>query len=52
MSEKDKQMLPYLKLFNQYDLYSKSDILIDEKNVKQYYSKLIDKFFMIDSLYI
>ncbi len=52
MSEKDKKMLNYLKLFNQYDLYSKSDILIDEKKVKPYYSSLFNKFFKNDYLYI
>jgi hypothetical protein len=45
-------MFNYLKLFNQYDLYSKSDIFIDENIVKKYYNDLVKKFFMNDYLYI
>lgn len=44
MNDYDAKMLPWLKLFQKYDLYSKCDEdLITEEN-KQYYSKLIDKY--------
>jgi len=50
LSEKDHRMLPYLKLFNKYDLYSKSDDLDDIANLKPYYVNLIKKFFKSDIL--
>ena len=52
MSEKDKQMINYLTLFNQYDLYSKSDICIDKNQVRLYYNGLMEKYFMNSYLYI
>ena len=42
--EKDHNMLKWLKLFNKYDLYTKSDITIDN-STKEYYDDLIDKYF-------
>ena len=52
MSSKDIEMLPWLKLFNQYDLYTKSDTLYKLYDVKDYYTELLHKFFPTNSLYI
>ncbi len=43
-NEKDLNMLGYLKLFNQCDLYSKQDETIDYNEIKEYYSQLIQKY--------
>lgn len=51
-SLKDRQYFKYLKLFNKYDLYSKSDIIYDVKSLRPYYQDLISKFFTNDYLYI
>ena len=50
--DKDKRFLKWLKLFNQYDLYSKSDIKIDEDKMREYYINLINKYIGQDYLYI
>lgn len=52
MSDKDKQMKQWLKLFNKYDLYSKSDTILKIESVKPYYMSLLDKFFPSKKLYI
>lgn len=44
LNEKDKRMLDWVKKFNKYDLYSKSDKLFDLEKVKPYYQSLIDKY--------
>eukprot|EP00250_Pteridium_aquilinum_P023102 c261_g1_i2 orf=402-1091(+) len=41
----DRSMLPWLKRFNQYDLYSKSKVRINVEEVKPYYMSLIAKYF-------
>ncbi|XP_033102192.1 inositol oxygenase-like [Anneissia japonica] len=41
----DIQMLSWVKEFNQFDLYSKSDELPDIEALKPYYQSLIDKYF-------
>ena len=51
-SAKDKKMFYWLKKFNKYDLYSKSDIIIDIKEVKPYYINLINKYFINTYLHI
>jgi len=51
-SEKDKSIFHWLKLFNQYDLYSKSDTLYDHDTLKEYYTGLIRKYFTNTHLYI
>ena len=43
MNEKDKSYLKWLQIFNKYDLYTKSDNKIN-KNVMEYYNKLINKY--------
>lgn len=43
-SDYDLKMLGYLKLFNQCDLYSKVDEMVDYETVKNYYDELIAKY--------
>uniref|UniRef100_A0A0D6R4V6 Inositol oxygenase n=1 Tax=Araucaria cunninghamii TaxID=56994 RepID=A0A0D6R4V6_ARACU len=45
MNEEDHEMLKWLKIFNKYDLYSKSKVKIDVEAVKPYYQSLIAKYF-------
>ncbi|KAL5728938.1 inositol oxygenase [Ranunculus cassubicifolius] len=45
MNEEDHEMLKWLKIFNKYDLYSKSKVRINQEEVKPYYLSLIDKYF-------
>jgi len=45
MNEEDRQNLKWVKIFNQYDLYSKSKVRIDVEKVKPYYLSLIEKYF-------
>ncbi|KAK4601790.1 hypothetical protein RGQ29_011065 [Quercus rubra] len=45
MNEEDAKNLKWLKVFNKYDLYSKSKEKIDVEKVKPYYLSLIDKYF-------
>lgn len=44
-SQKDIKMFKWLKLFNQYDLYSKTDDIVDMEKCKNYYLSLIKKYF-------
>ncbi|KAJ1438013.1 Inositol oxygenase [Sesbania bispinosa] len=43
MNEEDVENLKWLHIFNKYDLYSKSKVLIDVEKVKPYYQSLIEK---------
>ncbi|XP_078428940.1 putative inositol oxygenase [Wolffia australiana] len=45
MNEEDKKNLEWLRIFNTYDLYSKSKVKIDVERVKPYYLSLIEKYF-------
>ncbi|KAJ7969505.1 Inositol oxygenase [Quillaja saponaria] len=45
MNEDDVENLKWLKIFNKYDLYSKSKVRVDVEKVKPYYQSLIDKYF-------
>lgn len=45
MNEQDKEMLPWLKLFGRYDLYSKSEERLDIEPLMPYYEELIAEFF-------
>jgi len=45
MKDEDYEMLEWLKIFNKYDLYSKSKVRVDVEAVKPYYQSLIDKYF-------
>eukprot|EP00256_Glycine_max_P062969 XP_014632632.1 uncharacterized protein LOC100794523 isoform X1 [Glycine max] len=44
-SEEDVKNLKWLEIFHKYDLYSKSNVLIDVEKVKPYYMSLIKKYF-------
>lgn len=41
---KDKNFKPWVKTFNQYDLYSKSQTTLDLDNLKIYYQEIIQKY--------
>ncbi|CAI9766109.1 unnamed protein product [Fraxinus pennsylvanica] len=45
MNKEDMENLEWLKIFNKYDLYSKSKIRVDVEKVKPYYLSLIEKYF-------
>ncbi|KAL7134877.1 hypothetical protein ABFS83_11G054900 [Erythranthe nasuta] len=45
MNDEDRENLNWLKIFNKYDLYSKSKIRVDVEQLKPYYLSLIDKYF-------
>lgn len=45
MNEQDQQMLKWVKRFNPYDLYSKSDDPPDVDQLRPYYEELISEFF-------
>lgn len=45
MDDYDRQMLEYVKLFNPYDLYSKSDEPPDVEALRPYYEELISEYF-------
>jgi inositol oxygenase len=45
MNEQDHQMLEWVKRFNPYDLYSKSDDPPDVDQLRPYYQELISEFF-------
>ncbi|KAE9446004.1 hypothetical protein C3L33_22097, partial [Rhododendron williamsianum] len=45
MNEEDKENLQWLRIFNKYDLYSKSKVRVDVEKVKPYYLSLIQKYF-------
>ncbi|GAB4854352.1 Inositol oxygenase 1 [Ancistrocladus abbreviatus] len=43
MNKDDEENLKWLKIFNKYDLYSKSKIRVDVDQVKPYYMSLVEK---------
>lgn len=45
LDAKDREMLPWVKEFNPYDLYSKSDSAPDVDQLRPYYNDLINKYF-------
>lgn len=45
MDAEDKEMLEWVKKFNKFDLYSKSDKPPKWEDHKEYYTKLVDKYF-------
>ncbi|XP_028770258.1 inositol oxygenase 2 [Neltuma alba] len=45
MNEEDVENLKWVKIFNKYDLYSKSKVRVDVEKVKPYYQSLIKKYF-------
>ncbi len=44
MNDHDKDMIKWLKLFNQYDLYSKDQAGIDIESIRPYYQELVAEF--------
>ncbi len=44
MNEHDHELFRWVRLFNQYDLYTKSDTRPDVEQLKPYYLELIDEF--------
>lgn len=47
MSDYDREMLPWLQLFSQYDLYSKEDEEMDVELLRPYYEELVREFLPI-----
>lgn len=45
MSAEDVEMMPWLKLFSHYDLYSKEEVAVDVEALKPYYKDLVAEFF-------
>ena len=45
MNEKDMEMMHWVKLFSHYDLYSKSDELLDIESLMPFYLELVSEFF-------
>ncbi|XP_023527685.1 inositol oxygenase 1-like [Cucurbita pepo subsp. pepo] len=45
MNEEDVENLKWLRIFNKYDLYSKSKVRVNVDKVKPYYLSLIEKYF-------
>ena len=45
LDEYDRQMIPWLKLFNPYDLYSKTNKTVDYSECVPYYQELISRYF-------
>uniref|UniRef100_A0A1D1XJA1 Inositol oxygenase n=1 Tax=Anthurium amnicola TaxID=1678845 RepID=A0A1D1XJA1_9ARAE len=45
MDDNDEEMVKWLRVFNKYDLYSKSKVRINQEEVKPYYISLIQKYF-------
>lgn len=43
-NEQDNNMLPWVQLFNQYDLYTKCNVTCDTKKLFSYYTTLIYKY--------
>ena len=44
-SDYDRKMMPWIKEFNKYDLYTKTDVKPDVQTLKPYYEELISEFF-------
>ncbi|KAI8613856.1 hypothetical protein BC830DRAFT_1130140 [Chytriomyces sp. MP71] len=51
LNETDRQMLPHILEFNKYDLYSKTEALVDIEAVKPFYEQLIAEFFPPEILF-
>ena len=45
LKESDRPILEWVKLFNNFDLYTKEDELIDIENVLPYYEIIFGKYF-------
>ena len=45
MSDHDREMFKWVRLFNQYDLYTKTDVTPDVEQLTPYYQQLVSRFF-------
>ncbi len=45
MSDYDREMFKWVRLFNQYDLYTKTDVRPDVEQLKPFYQQLVARFF-------
>ena len=45
LNAQDRAMLPWVRRFNPYDLYTKSHTKHDAKALRPFYEELIDEFF-------
>lgn len=45
MNEQDREMMPWVKKFNPYDLYTKADVQPDVEALKPLYQEMIAKYF-------
>lgn len=45
MNDHDREMIKWVQVFNQYDLYSKTEVEPDLKSLEPYYMELINEFF-------
>ncbi|MFN3325783.1 MAG: inositol oxygenase family protein [Bryobacteraceae bacterium] len=45
MNDRDREMFEWVRKFNPYDLYSKSEVKPDLEKVRPYYEKLVNEFF-------
>jgi inositol oxygenase len=45
MNDRDRRMFEWVRAFNPYDLYSKSDRRPDAKALRPYYEELIGEYF-------
>ena len=45
MNDEDREMFRWVREFNQYDLYTKSDVRPDVDGLMPYYRELVDKYF-------
>jgi inositol oxygenase len=50
MDDRDHEILHWVRVFNQFDLYSKSSEVVEWDTVKGYYESLIRKYFPVDVL--
>ncbi|KAK8706989.1 hypothetical protein V6N13_058058 [Hibiscus sabdariffa] len=50
LNDEDKENMKWLRIFNKYDLYSKSKVPVDVEKVKPYYLSLIEKMYSISLL--
>ena len=40
----DREMKPWVQLFNKYDLYTKADVKLDEQLMRARYAPIVEKF--------
>jgi len=50
-NKKDEHMLKWVQLFNKHDLYTKNEKLVDIDGLKEYYNKIINKYFKSSDIF-